>query len=852
MSHLRIRSIFLWTTAFAGTLTALFPWPGQGAQSAKTQPPGQGPAPTDSVQVPLEHYNHFDLEPGADFGAALQAIRALKERQAREWAWVRPPHDGQGGVEPFQIFPGTPDRWGTPGAYGQPEVITWSLAPDTAMYFPTVPNQLFSWMNNQFLTTDPTVWIWQIEAAFQRWSDMTGITFVRVQFQGNEWDDGGAYGLPGAPGLRGDIRLFAAWVDGGGGETLAFAEPPAGIPPGPSPGEITFDLEAWANPPWNPLYGFERTIHHEIGHAIGLDHTCPAQSNTKLMQPVASTPFGTPQHDDVRGAQALYGDPLEPNDTREQASYFQIYPHSPVAHVPALWPPPDSVVYPDGILGIDNSSDHDWFEFGVVTGVRMTVKVRPVGGPYQDWPVNPTTLQCPGTGGSVNSAAVTPLDVQIWRSIDANDDVLLAETAAPAGSIAQLTNVLLKYPGRYRIHVSGTPITVPKQSQQYELEVTWDGAPCLNNAYCSDGTSQNGTEICIEEGGCLFTYFDDDYNFDSILDSTQPWLGDCDSNGRVDIGETAYLTSGQARTKIRGQDDCDDAQPIAAGIDYEYMTYYATPDIGAGTPSSGEPGVWFSYTPQTNGVVSVQVRSQLQTPMELAVSLGSGCGAATLISGSQTEWGSFGQPLGQLAELTLEGQANVEHRIRVSKSWVHPYPAGDFTLRVDGPDDVTNDCDKNGTLDVCQTSAPDCNNNGIIDSCELVGATNHCLLSENLDGPGSIISAAGSLSVSANDLVLVAEGATKNMVGIFVASTSRLPVPEEGKICLAGTVLRLGSGVQVGPDGVAVMPLDLTQYPQMSAGSIWNFQFWFRDIGGPGIGYVDANVSDAIELKFCP
>ncbi|MBF0612951.1 MAG: matrixin family metalloprotease, partial [Magnetococcales bacterium] len=43
---------------------------------------------------------------------------------------------------------------------------------------------------------------------------------------------------------------------------------------------------------------------HEIGHALGLDHTAVANS---LMNPFYSEAFSGPQADDIQGIQALYG-----------------------------------------------------------------------------------------------------------------------------------------------------------------------------------------------------------------------------------------------------------------------------------------------------------------------------------------------------------------------------------------------------------------------------------------------------------------------------------------------------------------------------------------------------------------
>ena len=59
--------------------------------------------------------------------------------------------------------------------------------------------------------------------------------------------------------------------------------------------------------------------------------------------------------------------------------------------------------------------------------------------------------------------------------------------------------------------------------------------------------------------------------------------------------------------------------------------------------------------------------------------------------------------------------------------------------------------------------------------------------------------------------------------------------------------------VNTGPQGTAAYAMDYTNPPQPSGqitpGSRWNFQFWFRDPMGPGgTGF---NLTDGLEILFC-
>ena len=59
--------------------------------------------------------------------------------------------------------------------------------------------------------------------------------------------------------------------------------------------------------------------------------------------------------------------------------------------------------------------------------------------------------------------------------------------------------------------------------------------------------------------------------------------------------------------------------------------------------------------------------------------------------------------------------------------------------------------------------------------------------------------------------------------------------------------------MSTGSLGQASYAVDNTNPPQPSgqitAGSTWNFQFWYRD---PAAGGADFNLSDGLEVTFCP
>ena len=102
-------------------------------------------------------------------------------------------------------------RWS--GAQGTPRTLTWSFAPDginigSGVGEPSSPNSLFATMAAGFAAQGGrATWINRFQQIFDRWHQISGVTFVRVTSGGNDWDDGAGWGSGGAAGARGDIRI---------------------------------------------------------------------------------------------------------------------------------------------------------------------------------------------------------------------------------------------------------------------------------------------------------------------------------------------------------------------------------------------------------------------------------------------------------------------------------------------------------------------------------------------------------------------------------------------------------------------------------------------------------------------
>jgi len=115
-----------------------------------------------------------------------------------------------------------------------------------------------------------------------------------------------------------------------------------------------------------------------------------------------------------------------------------------------------------------------------------------------------------------------------------------------------------------------------------------------------------------------------------------------------------------------------------------------------------------------------------------------------------------------------------------------------------------------------------------------------------------VISADGNSHASRNCLHLLASDLAPNQFGYFLLSQVQTliaqPGASVGNLCVGSPFGRFRS--QIGNSGLAgelAIDVDLFNVPQfgsIAAGDTWNFQAWFRDVGGT------SNFTDALEILF--
>jgi len=131
--------------------------------------------------------------------------------------------------------------------------------------------------------------------------------------------------------------------------------------------------------------------------------------------------------------------------------------------------------------------------------------------------------------------------------------------------------------------------------------------------------------------------------------------------------------------------------------------------------------------------------------------------------------------------------------------------------------------------------------------------TNYCGPAiPNSTGVAGVMSANGSLNVSANDVTLTASQLPVAQFGYFITSQTQgffQPGGSNGFVCLGSGIGRYNQPQNVGQGPSFSIQVDLTSMPvnpplAVQPGETWNFQAWYRDLGNTN------NFTDGLSLTF--
>ncbi|WP_051306206.1 matrixin family metalloprotease [Massilia alkalitolerans] len=188
----------------------------------------------------------------------------------------------------YVLGPTTPGKWGSP-VFGTGAVVTWSLMPTGTSCAADGGGSCTAL--GDFM---PTGYLAALNAAFAAWSAVADIIFTQVEDNGVPFN---------APGTVADLRFGGHAMDGAFGTLAHGYYPPANG--ATAAGDIHFDIgETWKLGFGGPGFDIFQVAAHEIGHAIGLNHSTTPGS---LMNPYYTEAFRGLQADDIAGARYIYG-----------------------------------------------------------------------------------------------------------------------------------------------------------------------------------------------------------------------------------------------------------------------------------------------------------------------------------------------------------------------------------------------------------------------------------------------------------------------------------------------------------------------------------------------------------------
>jgi hypothetical protein len=190
----------------------------------------------------------------------------------------------------------------TGNAWPNPQLITISFVPDGTLIGYNQNGPIYSTLFQDFNARfgSPAAWQKPIELAAQAWADATNINFSVVGDDGVPIGTVGGDDEQGDPNI-GDIRIAGFQDTGAPYLAQAFQPPPA------NDYSLAGDMWFNTNQPFHigTTYDLFTVAAHEIGHALGMDHSA---NPSAIMAPVYPGTRTALTSDDIAGIEAIYSD----------------------------------------------------------------------------------------------------------------------------------------------------------------------------------------------------------------------------------------------------------------------------------------------------------------------------------------------------------------------------------------------------------------------------------------------------------------------------------------------------------------------------------------------------------------
>lgn len=404
---------------------------------------------------------------------------------------------------------------------GDPVNLRWSVVPDGKSYDRSANSQLIQFLDDGWnvpaaqRTADFTnrAWWSVINNAYAQYSRVSGVSLTYIAEQN-------ASGV--STGLFGDVRIGGENLDGTPGGALADNT-------FPDAGDMRIDTTRETNGTIGSYFatepGLRNLVIHETGHGVGLGHAEFVDNSAHaVMEGGLRTDIWGLQFDDVYALNRQYGDPKERSGgNNAPVSATQLGALDKNGAVSVGLDALDSVVdqFDDDWLGVDGTSDTDWFRFSVAGDSFAKIALTPVGPSYT------TSHQ-----GLFNAAAQSDLILQLYS---ATPSISLLKTF-DTGGIGIAESVAAQHlttAGDYLLRVRG------KQdlNQFYQLDVAVSGQPAPGSSadLNLDGfTNLSDWLIFVANSG----------KSTALLTQRDAYMrGDLDVDGDVDFFDLRYFKS---------------------------------------------------------------------------------------------------------------------------------------------------------------------------------------------------------------------------------------------------------------------------------------------------------------------